>query len=1143
MNNTIKQELTLTRSFLGLSCTKRLRIFVNSAFMLFLSIILILISSTSAPAQTTQIYEGIVVAENESPIAGATVSIPETTIGTITDINGKFSIAVPINGKVEVSFIGYISQTITDFNNHRIVLREDLLKLDEVVVVGYGQQKMKNVTGAVATIAPQQISDLSVGNLGAALTGMVTGLSVSGGNSRPGEQARLIVRQSDVPSTYSSVSGYVPENMPLYVIDGYLTQDESIFNNLDANEIESITVLKDAAAAIYGARSASGVILVTTKKGKVGAPKISYSGQFGYTDEIRRPKMLNAYDYGVLWNAVAAARTKDNFDPLTNSVTIDRAQDLFQYSELAAMKKLNYDLLDEEWSAALTQKHSVNVSGGSERATYFGNMSYFTQDGNLGRIDYDRWNYRAGVDAQIGKGLKASLQVSGDYGKKNTALNKVGGSSGETDYYSLLTRPRYIPDYVNGIPIAALGVSNNMIDEIQYYHFGAIQQSNNYSRNNSENMSINSSLEYDFGWNKILKGLKMKVSYSKRISTSKTNQLGTKYTVYKLTERGTGGNGSSTTGHLYTGDDLNLSAENLEAISVENGSDGSFISRNMSRFDSYQLNFTATYARQFGLHDISGLFSIEKSEAETEDLTGMVKNPLSFTDGQSSSASGTQSTSFNRSESGVLSYVGRLNYSYADKYLLEFLVRTDASTKFAPENYWGVFPSVSAGWVISEEGWFEKGNGIDFLKIRGSVGLLGRDNIKPWGWVQLFGIGANKGAVFGTTPSTSVGSAISSSEAPNRDAHWDKSYKTNFGIDLRTLHDKFSVNLDGYYEFNRDIFMTRQGASDFPSTVGTKPSAENYGSIDTYGVELSLGWQDRIGEDFKYYVRLNTGYGDNKVKEKPWPTLITIDDVHPGQRTDVGEWGLECIGMFRSYQEIEEYFDKYSISNYLGKTKDDVHPGMLIYNDIRGPQNEDGSYQGPDGVIDRTVDIVKISHRSNPYGFTVNLGGDWKGLSFSAQVNANWGGYSFVPKTARGIQNLISSGGKYTDMEYTSLPSFWAGNMFVYEDVTDAGGEVVAVQNLEAKYPNLQYSLNQETSTFWKISGTRVTLRNVTLAYTLPQAWVNVFGLNSCRFNITGQNVLSLYNPYPDKFMDPLSGTYGNYPNLRRITLGINVSF
>lgn len=1077
-----------------------------------------------AQAQGPQMVNGTVVDEVGEPIIGASVILAGTTTGTITDLDGHFSISVPVKGKLVVSFIGYITQTVSDLKNTRIVLKEDLMKLDEVVVVGYGSQKMKNVTGSIVTVAPQEISDLSVGSLGTALSGMVNGLSVSGGNGRPGEGASLSIRQSGVTSAYSPNGGSAS---PLYVIDDYIA-DENAFNNLDASVVENITVLKDAAAAVYGARSSQGVILVKTKRGQVGAPKISYSGQFGYVDEISRPKMLNAYDYGVIWNGVRGANTSE-----TSSTDLTR--ELFQSDELAAMKSLNYDLLDQEWKAAFTQKHSINVSGGTDRATFFAGVSYFKQDGNMGKIDYDRWNYRAGVDAKISKWVKASLQVSGDYGKKNTALNKVGGSSAETDYNTLLTHPRYIPDNINGMPLATIGVSGQKVKDVQYYNFNSIQDLGNYSQDSPQNMNINSSLEYDFGWNKYLKGLKIKASYSKSISTTKNNQLGTMVTVYEMINRGGSGN------HLYTGDDLDLSESNFKPVSIANGNS---IGRTMSRSDSYQLNLIVTYARSFGLHNLSGLFTIEKAEAESEDLQGIVNSPLSFTDGQSKSATGEQQTTFGRTESGMLSYVGRVNYSYADKYLLEFLVRSDASTKFAPENYWGVFPSLSAGWVISEEKWFKNHvKGIDYLKLRGSFGMLGKDNIAAWGWMQLYGRTANRGPVFGTDPNVNIGAGISSSDAPNRDAHWDKSYQMNFGVDSRMLDDRLSIGLDGYYYMNRDIFMSRSGSDNFPSTVGTKPTAENFGSIDTYGVELSLGWRDHIGKDFKYYVKLNTGYSDNKMKEKFWPSKIAINEQHRNQRTDLGEWGLECLGMFRSYNEIEEYFDKYKITNYLGLSKDDVHPGMLIYRDIRGAQNEDGSYKEADGIVDKTNDLVKISNRSNPYGFTINLGGDWKGLSFSAQFNASWGGYSFIPKTARSINNLIQSGGSYQDMEYTNLPSFWADNMFIYEDVLDGSGNVVASQNKDALYPNLRYNINNETSTFWKVSGTRITLRNVSVAYNLPKEWVRKIGLEGCRFNLTGQNLLSFCNPYPDNFIDTLSGTYGSYPAMRKFTLGVNVSF
>lgn len=1092
---------------------------------LILSLLSFLMAFVSLSAQAQErTIKGVVVDEIGEPVIGASIMIEGTTTGTITDLDGKYIVKVPAKKKLVVSFIGYITQTISDFSNTRIVMKEDAMKLDEVVVVGYGTQKMRNVTGAISTVVPEEISDLSVSNLGTALVGVVNGLSVSGGTSRPGESASLKIRQSSEATAYSPNGG---SSGPLYVVDDFI-MDENAFNNLDASMIDQITVLKDAAAAVYGARSAQGVILVKTKRGQVGAPKISYNGQFGYTDEIARPKMLDSYNYGVIWNGVRAAGT-------TSENSMDLKTELFQSDELEAMRKLNYDLLDREWRAAFTQKHSLNMSGGSDKATYFAGISYFTQDGNLGRLDYDRWNYRAGVDAKISKWFKASLQVSGDYGKKNTALNKVGGSSTDADYNSLLTHPRYIPDYVNGLPMANYGVSNNKQHELQNYHFNALQDLDNYSETMSSNMTINGALEYDFGWNKFLKGLKIKASYSKNISTSKNNQLGTNLIVYKMINRGGSGQ------HLYTGDDIDTSINNFTEVKTDNGNS---IRRVMSRGDSYQLNFTAMYGRQFGLHDINGLFSIERSEAESEDLEGVVLDPLPITDGQSKTATGTQSTMFGRTDSGTLSYIGRINYSYADRYLLEFLIRSDASTKFAPENYWGVFPSVSAGWVMSEENWFkEKVNCIDFLKVRGSFGLLGRDNIKPWGWLQLYNMDANKGAVFGTSAGNNIGSAAQSSTSPNRSAHWDSSYKYNFGVDARFLKSRLSVNLDAYYEQNRDMFMTRKGTVEFPSTVGSQPTAENFGSLDTYGVELTMGWRDNIGKDFKYRVSVNTGYSDNKMLDMYWPAMIKLYEQHPNQRTDLGEWGLECLGMFRTKQEIEEYFDKYHITNYMGMTKDDVRPGMLIYKDIRGPQNADGSYQEADGIVDKEVDLVNISNRSNPYGLTVNLGGEWKGLSFSAQLSAGWGGYSFLPKSARSIQNSIKSSGDYKDMEYTNLPSFWADNMYVYDDVLDANGNVVASANRDARYPNLRYSVNNETSTFWKISGTRITLRNVTIAYALPKVWVQKVGVSSCRFNLTGQNLLSLYNPYPDNFMDPLDGNYGNYSNLRKITMGVNVSF
>ena len=1098
----------------------------NIILSLFIGTLLTFVMPLCAQNQTVT---GLVVDVSGEPIIGATVMVVNGTVGTVTDIDGKFNIKVAPKSKLKVSFVGYTSQIISDLKNPRIVLLEDQLKLDEVVVLGdYGSQKLRNATGAIETISTEELKDLSVGSLGDALAGKINGLHVSLSGGRPGSTPSLQIRQSSVNTTItpSSDLGGNASPTPLYVIDGFIA-DEGAFNNLDINEVENVTVLKDAAAAVYGARAAYGVVLVKTKQGKVGAPKISYSGQFGYTDALMLPKMLNAYDYGRIYNAARAANTATK-----DQESDDLRVQLFQSDELEAMKGMNYNLLDKEWSAALTQRHSVNISGGTEKATYFGGVSYYQQEGNIGRLDYNRWNYRAGVNANISKWMKASLQVSGNYGETNKPKNVKGGGS-DGDFESLMLHVPYVPDQVNGYYIFHSGMENitNPSDQ-QKYNFAAVQNASDNVENQNQNFSLNGSLEYDFGWSKYLRGLKVKASYSKNISTGKTNTIGTKIDVYRLISRGGSG------GHLYVGDEIEYNANTLGLYELNNGNS---LGRSMNRSDSYQMNLTVSYARQFGKHYVSGLFSIEKAESEWEDLNGSLTDPLPFTDGQSTSVDSNaegfaQTVTFNRSESGMLSYVGRVNYSYDDKYLFEFMLRSDASAKFAPQNYWGMFPSWSAGWVISDEKWFDKDKTkIDFLKIRGSFGILGKDNVNAWLWTQLYTRNPDKGPIFGTNSSTNTSATIRMpKQGVNPDVHWDKTYKTNFGIDMAFLKNRMSANLDFYYDMGREMFASHQGTSYYPNTVGIQPAPENFGEVDTYGVELSLGWKDKIGKDMSYWVKLTTGYNDNKIRETGWKAAYDFDKLVRNERSDRGLWGYECIGMFRSYQEINEYFDKYSITKYLGNTKENVHPGMLIYKDVRGQYDESTGTFGPaDGIVDEQ-DYIKISHRaSNPYGGTLNFGFSYKDFSISAQFGASWGAYSLVPTTMR----------KESYSEYSNVSAMWK-DMFVYEDIYDANNIVTVAQNRNAKYPNIRYSsVNGAPSTFWKVSAATVQLRNMTVAYALPKEWLKIIGISSCRFNLTCQNVFNFLNPYPEGAWASWAGSYGYYPNLRKFTLGVNVSF
>lgn len=1102
---------------------------MSKKYIIFnLCLVFLLAFTLSAYAQNTRTVTGTVMDDLGEPIIGAAVKVVDSPVGTVTDIDGKFSLSVKEGSKLTISFIGYISQTITNLNNPKIVLMEDVAKLDEVVVVGYGTQKMKNVTGAIETLSTDEIKDLSVGSLGDALSGMMSGLHVSSGGGRPGSTPSLQIRQSSINTsvTPTSTRGGDADPSPLYVIDDFISTEEA-FNNLDVSEVESITVLKDASAAVYGARAAYGVILVKTKRGKVGTPSISYNGQFGFTDALKLPKMLSAYDYGRIYNAARAAGTSTSDTESDNLRT-----QYFQTDELDTMRGLNYDLVDKEWSAAWTQRHSLNINGGTDKATYFAGASYFSQEGNMGRLDYDRWNFRAGVNANIGKWTKASFQISGDMGEQNNARNGISGGGTDADFNSLMTHLPFVPDYIGGRPVVYTGMQNvsSNLTAVQLYNFRAVQNSPDNTENQTNNMSINGSLEHDFGWFKWTKGLKLKASYSRNIVNGKSNNIGTKINVYRLLNRGGSG------GHLYTGDDIDLDESNFGTFTLDNGN---LLTRTMNKTDSYQMNLTLSYARQFGLHNVSGLFSNEKAESEYEYVTGNITDPFSFTDGQSNSTAtgATQTTTFSRTESGMLSYIGRLNYSYADKYLFEFLLRSDASTKFAPENYWGMFPSWSAGWVMSEESWFNKEKlGIDFLKIRGSFGILGRDNIQPWLWTQLYSRNADKGPVFGTSSNTSSGASFQMPQrGVNRDVHWDKTYKTNLGIDVRMLDNRFGITLDAYYDMGRELFTTFTGTSFYPTTVGTQATPENFGEVDTYGVELTLNWKDKIGKDFSYWVKLTTGYSDNKIKEAGFQATPGFDDIVRGERSDRGVWGYECLGMFRSYQEIEEYFATNNITSYLGNSKENIHPGTLIYRDVRGQRNADGSYGEKDGVIDEN-DYVKISHRANnPYGLTMNFGASYKNFSFSAQFGASWGAYALMQTNLRQES--------YSNMEYKNVSAIWK-DMYIYEDVLDASGNVTAAMNRNAKYPNLKYSaINGQASTFWKVSAANIRLRNLTVAYSLPKEWMKPLGISSCRLNLTCQNLLSFYNPYDGGVWDTWAGTYGNYPNLRKFTLGVNVSF
>lgn len=1066
-------------------------------------VLLFALLSLSGYAQKTNgdkiIITGNVIDNTGLGLPGVNVIEKGTKNGVSTDIDGKYKISVKKGAILSFAFIGMktVEKKVENQSVVNVTLKDDATELESVVVVGYGTQKKKDLTAAVETVKMSEIRNLPVGDLGTAIAGRVLGVGVSGGSTRPGVKSSLTIRK---PYSLAKDGGNLN---PLYVIDGVLQvdaqglNDSTLFDNLDSSEVESISFLKDAAAAIYGARSAQGVVLVTTKKGSKGAPKFSYSGSYGVSDKTYQTKVLNAYEFGQYVNIMNG---KNGFAQTAND-----KQYFFSQDELEYFKTLNNTYLDDEWSSSYSMRHNLNVSGGDDKATYFAGVSYYEENGNLSTLDYNKWNFRAGTDVNLSSNWKAGLQMSGFNSDQTKTFNKIGGEKDENDYNNLLLHVPYIPNYVNGLPIELSG--NN--DANQRYHYNEIKRLNNLAETTSNTMTFNLYTEYKVPF---IKGLMARGAYARNMGNSRGSQYGTGYNLYQVT-------GLGENQHIFS-DDIDISKAKSKFYT--NG-DRLYFSNTTNLSEQY--NFTTSYSRDFGKHSVSGLFSIERSETTSNQEDVWKAGVLEGSNGQFNTASGAVDGRTFKNESGSLSYVGRLNYAYADKYLAEFLYRTDASTKFSPDNYWGNFYSVSAGWVISKENFF-KSSVVDFLKVRYSVGLLGKDDTKAWAWRQRYTFQGYKGAVFGGDKDNTNGFKMETT--PNPDATWSDELKMNFGIDSKFLDNRLSFTAESYYNIGTDLLINRTG--NLPFTIGGSVAAENYGSVDSYGYEVSLGWNDNIGKDFRYGVDLRFGWSDNKIIKGNFndANILFPWNAQPGKSSDNGVWGYDYLGMFKTQADVDAYVSKYKITEVKdidGKrlyTADKLKPGMLYYRDVRSWDPVTKTFGAPDGIIDQ-YDQVQLAKKADSHaGIGSTLRFDYKGFSFNAVVNASFGGWADIDSGARKALK-------------TKIPQIVNNTVSIWNDIYDAD------VNPNGTMPNPAFGdSNSIQSSFWEVNAFRIQCRNISLGYTLPENILKTLNMNSCKINLVALNPFNLYNPY--SFQEP-NGSFMNYPTLRTISLGVNVGF
>lgn len=1072
-------------------------------------------SRTAQQSKQISISGKIVDSKNEEVI-GATIGLKGTSNGTISDLDGAFTLNnVPSDATLTVSYLGYKTQEIKINGKQvfNIILQEDATALDEVVVeVGYGKVKRANLLGAVSNMTAEDIKDIPTANLSETLYGRLAGVGVSVNNGTPGSSPRITVRKS---SSYNAGT-----QEPLYIIDGIDrgigVEGQSFFDILDPNDVESISVLKDASAAVYGARGAGGVVLVNTKKGKEGKAKLSYSGSFGISDRTSFPELMSGAEHARFINdgldsyygrntaefmnmSVEDFRTASRlvYDPANQ---IDNRGDFFNSAELIEAGRRNYDWLDKYWSSSTTTKHNISLSGGSKDLTYFTSLSYLQQDGNIGNFNIEQYSFRVGLEAKLVAGLKGSFSMDMNTKTKKVPFNRQDSSDGtmKSTFQSLMRTPRWMPYEVNGQSVFYQGMPESG-NEIA--HIAGIEDS--YSKSKANNASFNIAFTYDFSHIKALEGLTAKVSYARTESNSRNRSYRVPYILHELAGSDAGSNIPSISDFAINDDGT------IKTREIPNGNRFQ-TSSNYSQ--NYQFNLGINYSRTFDKkHNLHVMLNYEESQSRGDNFN-VFQEGINIYDWEKYAAFGGLIDRGNGYGYGARrGYIGRLNYDYQGKYLVESAFRYEASHRFPKHSRWGFFPSGSVGWRISEEDWYK----IDFMdsaKARISLGLVGDDSAISNQWRLSYGQ-SSTGGYLGDSPLYGIRPSLSG--LANNNLVWETTFFSNYGVDLRFLN-KIDFGFDFWLKNTWNILD--QTNSNIPTTVGVGGSTNipkfNYGAMKAWGYEVTLAYNGRINKDMTYRVGGNLSWSDNKIKK-----IIQSDGVlgtykdRLGRRNDSGIEGLVSYGIVRTQDQLDAILEKHKETGYKVGGRP-LELGMLYYKDT----NKDGNIDS--GDYERLEDLS-----SNPYSIGFNLGFTWKTLSFTAQFAGSFGGHTIMNKNDYSFPTRTSNG---LDMwkNHWTLDNPNASMPRAY--IAGSGNGINT--NSDVLLP----------STFWIKDGTELRLRNATISYSVPQSISSKAGVSNVRVFVTGTNLLTLISPYDYK--DPQLSYFDSYPIMRTINFGLNFS-
>jgi TonB-linked SusC/RagA family outer membrane protein len=962
-------------------------------------------------------------------------------------------------------------------------------------------KKGYSLTGAVATVDTKRIEDIPVANLAQSLRGQIPNVGINTASNRPGiNNTSVIIRN---PISYAKN----PDPNPLYIIDD-MERTQQDFNALDQSEVESISILKDGAAAIYGIKGTNGAVVVRTKRGKAGAAKISYNGSYGISTVSQLPSMMNAYQQGVYLNDLIIAdqanggHTIDEHGYIDGSTT-NKNRNYYTPDELAYFQQpgSSTNFLKEQFQNAILQRHTFNVTGGSDKATYYAGATYVKQGSNFEGAYANRWSYRASVDAKLTNGLTASVSLSGFISKDYKYYFKQGGESADNDLKILLNTPQYTKFFIDGMPtLLSTNTSNtNALENFNYMY--VVNNTNNYTLSQPSTLNINPKLTWDVPF---VKGLKLSANYNRTINNTYGKQVGSNYVAYQFA--GTGENNHIPGGAL------------IQGITQKNGD----IVRLNPVFDNrYQLTGTVSYSRSFGKHEISILGLYDQLEQYSSGSTSSVEGLVPGGYDNENFAIGAMTATETLSNFGRMGYAGRINYNYASKYLLEFLMRADASVKFPPGRRWGYFPSMSLGWVVSEEGFFKRNvRFMDYLKFRGSLAFLGADNAGNWEYAENYNFGQqSKAAVFGGNQARGL-AIFQNIMLANPFVRWDNDTKVNLGMDMQFLKNRLAVSIDAYKDFRYNILGSLSSST--PFVVGATPPTENYAKVNTFGWEFSATWKDRINKDLSYYISPNLGWADNKLikVDQPAGNIGTYLDKIGGS-DDQGFLGFKNSGFLRTQADVDAFLVQhpgYTIYNLAPK------PGMLVYEDVRGPKDASGQYTPADGKIGDEDKQFLTKKQNNHFNGGLNLGITYKDLTVQVITTISWGG-----------QGIIESDALKKGTAISNRPDFWAP------------GSYWTPTNTSADLPSPFYmgggsaGYNDAASDFWFKSSLQFRMTNLNVAYSIPKGIVNKMGLGSIRVYANIINPVNFYNPY--SYRDNGVSSYLNYPTVKSYTFGLNVGF